>query len=188
VSFNGIDLKSNWKKEYNDSSWEVYMLIDELLTEKQQEQIVSIMKRQLDKLNQSGSVFYGPYVRTRKKYLATGAVLSGFAPGKFHVDGVSSVDLDYGLNNQLCQPELSCEKGIFHIYSDGSQRDGLKVKERCKSMNDNTTEPPVFFMVVFSLTKNGKLKRVELHLPDKSGNDVSQKTIWESSALKVISA
>ena len=159
-----------------------YML-EKLLTLAQQNSILEIIKAQCARYqefeNQYETLFYTPYTQMRHKYSATSAVISGFAPERLHIDGIASRNLNYGLNDMLVQPELSCEMGIFHIYSDGSDLKGKKIKERCREMNGDFSSPPLFFLLIVSVGKTGKLGKVELCLPDSGGVIVKRKTIYE---------
>ena len=108
-------------------------MIDQLLTDQQAHEIVEIIKIQCmhfqSFMKKGDSIFYGPYTQMRQKYSATSAVISGFAPGRFQIEGITSRNLYYGLHNGLVQPELSCENGIFHIYS-SSNKDARDVFSR----------------------------------------------------------
>ena len=167
-------------------------VIKKLLSMQQKNQIIEIIKdrcRRFKKIEmQYETLFYKPYTTMRHKYTATSAVLSGFAPGIISVDGITSTDLNYGLHNNLVQPELRCENGIFHIYSDGSDLKGKKIIERCKEMNSDLTTAPVFFLIIVHISKEGTLKKVEMCLPDKDGNIIIKDTIYELSNAIAFSA
>ena len=122
----------------------------------------------------------------RHKHSVTTAIISGFAPGKFQIEGITSKDLNYGLRDKLVQPELSCEKGVFHIYSDGSDLKGRKIFERCKEMNDSIESPPVFFLLIVSVTKDGQLNKIEICLPDKEACIVERINIYVKEKIVAI--
>ena len=71
-------------------------MLNELLSEKQRMQITAIVKDQCRRFQnlekQYESLFYEPYTQMRHKHTATSAVLSGFAPGKFQIEGITSTD------------------------------------------------------------------------------------------------
>ncbi len=167
-------------------------MIGKLLTETQKAQIVEIIKDRSTRFRsferQYETLFYEPYTQMRHKHSATSAVISGFAPGKFQIDGITSTDLNYGLNDKLVQPELRCEKGIFHIYSDGSDLKGKKILERCKELNDDITTPPLFFLIIVSIDKKGNLNKIDIWLPNKDAEIVDKATIYEKQKLIAISA
>ena len=167
-------------------------MIDQLLTDQQEDKIIEIIKNQCRRYQaweeQSGTLFYEPYTKMRQKYSVTAAILSGFAPGQFQIEGITSADLNYGLNGGLAQPELSCESGIFHIYSDGSNLKGKKIAERCKEMNSSINSPPVFFLLIVTVSEGGQLNRVEICLPDQNGEIVSRKSIYAKEKIISITA
>lgn len=167
-------------------------MVEELLTLQQKLEIVEIIKDRCRRFqsfeNQYENLFYEPYTQMRHKHAATSAIISGFAPGKFHIDGITSEDLNYGLNDKLVQPELHCQKGIFHIYSDGSDLKGKKIIERCREMNSDITTPPVFFLVIVFMSKNGVLDKVEVRLPKEDGTIHSREVIYERPQMVAITA
>ena len=167
-------------------------MVDTLLTDSQKEQIVKIIRTQCNRFqtfeNQFESLFYDPYTQMRHKHTVTSAIISGFAPGRFQIDGISSVDLNYGLHDKLVQPELYCEKGIFHIYSDGSDLKGGKLLQRCKEMNDDLSNQPVFFLIIASVSKIGQLKKVELCLPNQQGTIIERSAIYQRQKIVGITA
>lgn len=167
-------------------------MVENLLTKAQKTAIIGIITRQCRRFLEFGkqrdNLFYEPYTQMRQKHTATSAVISGFAPGRFQIDGIEAVDLNYGLKDKLVQPELRCERGVFHIYSDGSDLKGKKLLERCKEMNENLELPPVFFLIIVNMSKSGNLRRIEICLPDKNGAIIKRECIYDSSDLAVVSA
>ena len=167
-------------------------MVEELLTLQQKFQIVEIIKDRCKRFqffeNQYENLFYEPYTQMRHKHTVTSAIISGFAPGKFHINGITSEDLNYGLNDKLVQPELHCQKGIFHIYSDGSDLKGKKIIEHCKEMNSDITEPPVFFLLIVFVNNDGVLNKVEVRLPKEDGTIHSREVIYESPKVVAITA
>ena len=168
------------------------MTINSLLSESQQNKIVEIIKKQCRKyqnfMKQKQILFYDPYTSMRRKYDLTSAVISGFSPDSFNVEELSVQDLNYGLNNKLCQPELRSQNGIFHIYSNGSDLKGQKIKERCREYNENLREYPVFFVIVFSAETDAKLQKVEIKLFNSDANIIESYTIYKKEKLSVASA
>ena len=167
-------------------------MINSLLTQQQIFQIVRIIENQCRRFqsfeDQYDSLFYEPYTQMRHKHAATSAIISGFAPGQFEIDGITSTDLNYGLQNKLVQPELHCEKGIIHIYSDGSDLKGRKILERCSNMNSDLTMTPLFFMIIVHVNRAGILHKIEICLPDKYGTIVEKATIYQSSKANPLTA
>lgn len=147
-------------------------MLERLLTKEQQDSIVAIIKMQFERFAlfeaQSLELFYQPYTKMRKKHNLTSAVISGFAPDRLNLEGITVSDLNYGLYGKMSQPELSCENGVFHIYSSGSDLKGAKIYERCGQYNLNLEEIPLFFIIVFHTSEIGNLTRVEMHLPDSN--------------------
>ena len=167
-------------------------IINELLTQTQINQIINIIKDRCRRFQsfetQYESLFYEPYTQMRHKHTATSAIISGFAPSNFQIDGITSTDLNYGLNEKMVQPELRCEKGVFHIYSNGSALKGKKILERCKEMNSDITKTPSFFIIVVFVTKEGIFNKAEICLPNKYGVIVNRMTIYEATKLNAIIA
>ena len=167
-------------------------MLNELLSEKQRIQITAIVKDQCRRFQnlekQYESLFYEPYTQMRHKHTATSAVLSGFAPGKFQIEGITSTDLNYGLNSKMAQPELHCDNGIFHIYSDGSDLRGKKILERCAEMNIDISSPPVFFILIVHIDKKGKLDKIEICLPNREGTIIERGLIYECPKVKALTA
>lgn len=159
-------------------------MVEELLTQQQCDLIVDIIKARCGRFktfeNQYGDLFYEPYTRMRHKHTVTSAIISGFAPGCFDIAGITSADLSYGLCDKMSQPELSCEKGVFHIYSDSSDLKGKKIVERCKSMNLDITKPPLFFLLVVYVSSKGDLKKIELCLPNKDASIRERYVMFEN--------
>lgn len=124
----------------------------------------------------------------RHKHAVTSAIISGFAPGKFHVNGIESTDINYGLNGKMCQPELTCEKGVFHIYSDGSDLKGKTILERCKRMNADINITPLFFIIVVAVTNDGVLHKIKICLPNKDGFIVDTEIIYDRPKLIAVTA
>lgn len=168
------------------------IMVKELLNSQQKSRIVEIIQERCRRFqsleDQYDNLFYEPYTKMRHKHAATSAIISGFAPGKFHIDGITSEDLNYGLNNQMAQPELHCENGIFHIYSDGSDLKGKKIIDCCKKMNSDITKPPVFFLVIVFISKKGVLKKVEVCLPKQDGSIHSREIIYKRPKVVAITA
>lgn len=163
-----------------------------LLTGEQKKQIISIIERNCYRFKtiqaQTESLFYEPYTEMRQKYSVTSAIISGFAPGRYDIRGISSSTVYYGLNNKLAQPELKCENGYFQIYSNGSDLKGAVIKERCQLYNHNLETTPVFFLLVVTVSKKGDLKKIDICLPDEDGIIVSRASIYEHKQIISVSA
>ena len=167
-------------------------MIDKLLSATQINEIVRVIKEQCKGFRvfkqKQNDLFYEPYTHMRHKYTVTSAVISGFAPGRNNIDGITCEDLNYGLNDNLIQPELTCENGVFHIYSNGSDLKGKKIIERCREMNADLSTTPVFFMIIVHVTKEGILNKIEIRLPDINNNTICKKTIYEESKVIELTA
>lgn len=167
-------------------------MLDRLLTVEQEQLIVEIIKTQCRRYQhleqERTSLFYEPYTQMRKKHEVTSAVISGFAPGRIDIEGIQSTDLDYGLHDKLAQPELRCENGIFHIYSDGSDLKGKKILERCEAMNTDVSHPPLFFVIVFFVSDDGVLKKIEMRLPNKDGKIIEKRDIYRKPKITAMTA
>lgn len=168
------------------------MNIDELIEKRLQTEIIEIIKEQCRKYREFSrmdyELYYEPYTVMRNKYMLTYAVISGFAPNRLNIEGLTSIDINYGLNEKLCQPELICENGIFHIYSKGSDLCGKKIIERSKKYNTNIDEYPLFFVIIFDVSKEGYLNSVEIRIPNSEGKMVESYFIYQRAKLVVLSA
>lgn len=168
------------------------MNIEELIEKRIQESIVETIKEQCKKYRELSrmdrALYYEPYTVMRSKHKLTGAVISGFAPNRLGIEGLTSTDLNYGLNEKLCQPELKSENGIFHIYSAGSDLSGKKIIECSKKYNTNLNEYPIFFVVIFDASKEGYLNSVEIRIPNSEGKMVESYFIYQRAKLVVLSA
>ncbi len=167
-------------------------MIESLLTKTQQEQIIKTIQSQCLRYQsferQAEALYYEPYTNIRKKYSVTSAVISGFAPGRCKIDEVTVSDLNYGLQGKLSQPELYSANGVFHIYSDGSDLKGKRIKELSERYNGDLSSTPVFFLIVFSADKEGQLNKIEIRLPDATAQKYQKKVIYSSSNLISITA
>jgi len=167
-------------------------MIEKLLSNHQKNEIVEIIKSQCRLFQEyeieRDSLFYKPYTHMRQKHSVTSAILSGFAPDRFQIEGIKVVDLNYGLRDKLVQPELQCEMGLFHIYSNGSDLKGAKILERCKELNKDIETAPVFFLIIVSADKSGVLQKIDIYLPDDHGRIIRQERIYETPKLKAITA
>lgn len=160
-------------------------MVETLLTEKQKNSIVEVVQtqcRRFQDLEEQG-LFYEPYTEMRKKHIATSAVISGFAPGRLNIEGITVRDLYYGLKDKMAQPELQCNNGAFHIYSNGSDLKGEIILERCREMNQDITIVPVFFLIIVTMNKDGVLSRIDIKLPNANGVIVEELCIYQKEHL-----
>lgn len=159
-------------------------MIGDLLTKTQIEQIVNVIEDRCRRFRsfeyQYESLFYEPYTTMRHKHTVTSAVISGFAPGQCHIEGITSRDLNYGLNDKLCQPELRCANGVFHIYSNGSDLKGKKIKERSKEYNFDITKTPLFFIIVVYIDQDGYFIAIDICVPNVDAKIVKRTTIYKN--------
>lgn len=151
---------------------------ERMLSSEQQRQIVNTIERQirmyLEYDQKANEFFYEPYTSMRKSYSLTAAILSGFSSKHLSVEGLCSCDMYYGLKDKLCQPELSCDHCVFQIYSSGSSLNGNPVLKRAKQLNSRLQNTPLFFVIVFSTTKQSKLKSVVARIPDSRGKMIDE--------------
>lgn len=81
-------------------------MLERLLTKEQQDEIVSIIKNQCERFAlceaQSRGLFYQPYTKMRKQHNLTSAVISGFAPDRLNLEGITVSDLNYGVYGKMC--------------------------------------------------------------------------------------
>lgn len=131
------------------------MDINNLLTKEQISTVCRIINEQCRLFaameDNYDELFYEPYTTYRRSHSLTSAVLSGFAPKRLDDEGLTAVDIYYGLNNRLSQPEIYTDSSVFHIYSSGSDLKGKRILELAEMMNADLNMPPVFFLVIFTL-------------------------------------
>ena len=144
-----------------------------------QQQILDVKER----IN-SGCLFFqknyvkrdNPFSCMRRKHCLTAEVLYEFAPNQLISTSEFRSDIiHYGLQNKMTQPEISTDKAIFHIYSDGADLKNAVIKDRCMKYNTNL-EAPIFFVFRFCVDKNYQLLSVEAVFFDNDAN-VSDKTV-----------
>lgn len=163
-------------------------MIDNILPPDLEQVIVDTIKKQCLRYREyekyGESLFYEPYTKIRKKHSLTAAVLSGFCPKWFKVDGVEVKDLKYGRNNMLFQPELITKSAVIQIYSNGAKPlQNQLVQERCKTYNGSEHTGLRFLIIQFSVDKNGWLKEINAIYPDKSCNIAEKKILHTQPTL-----
>ena len=146
------------------------MDIKEILSESQ---IISIVKIIRDRCRlfyeRNEDLYYNPYAMMRKKHALTCAILTGFAPMNMKIEGLASRDVNYGLQNKMCQPELYNENAVFHIYSNNVniEKNNL-VRTRCEQLNrDIENTKPNFYIIRFKTNGSDQLVGLTLLLPNK---------------------
>lgn len=151
------------------------MDIHSILTEEQITSIVSIIETRCNMFQDStDGLFYDPYSNMRGPHALTAAILTGFASVNMNVEGLTSQDVYYGLQNKMCQPELYNENGVFHIYSSNANCGKSKiVQERCKQYNTDMAQKPTFYIIQFAVKCN-QLVRLALLLPDSKAQIVDE--------------
>ena len=120
------------------------MSIEDYLSLDQIRGIIEVIKHRCLMFKQYNELLYKPYAANRAKHCLTGVVISGFSPKFINIPGLKSEDVYYGLMDRLCQPEIRCDKAVFHIYSNGSKLNNKVIIDRCRKINA-TDIPPVFF-------------------------------------------
>ena len=166
-------------------------MIDILLPSDLQQAIIETIKKQCFRYRQLevyvSSIYYELYSNKREKYAVTAAVLSGFAPDRFEMDGIEVNDVTYGLStNSLTQPELISDTAVIQFYSNGAKPYQNKiVLERCRKYN-SSKESKQFLLVRFWVDKKGNLAKIEAQLPDANGVILTSKLLYKRpiSALR----
>lgn len=164
-------------------------MIDILLSDVLQQAIVDRIKRQCLRYKQleayANSLYYEPYSNSREKHTVTAAVLSGFAPDRFEMDGIDVVDLNYGLaTNRLTQPELISDMVIIQLYSNGANPCKNRiVLERCRQYNGSDRAGKQFLLIRFWVDKKGNLSKIEAHLPDVNGVIIETKLLYKNTII-----
>ena len=147
-------------------------MIDTYLSISLQEIITDRIKQQCRRYRQlqthASTVYYELYANRRGKYPVTAAVLSGFAPDRFAMNGITVTDLGYGLSaNKLFQPELITDTAIIQFYSKSAKPyQNIIVQERCRQHNCSGPGQKKFLLVRFWVDKHGNLSKIEAQLPD----------------------
>lgn len=168
-------------------------MINNILSDNLEKVIIDTIKKQCflykQVERQTRNLYYEPYSKRRKKYDLTAAILSGFAPDRFKVEGVCVEDLQYGLDyNPLVQPELTTDTVIVQLYSNGAKPLKSKtVLDRCKAYNDSSKKTKRFIIILFSVNKNGDLRKIEAVYPNKNGEIIERKTLHKEDVLSLAS-
>lgn len=164
----------------------VFTMIDQILSNTLAEKIVKTVRRQCCIFQKDEQMIrrnlYGPYTQRRQKYNLTAYVLSGFAPGRFIMNGVTVQDIQYSLPTApLFQPELHTDTAIIQIYSNGAKlQDNKVVQERCKEHNGTQQNGPHFLLIRFSADKDGQLKRIEALYLNEDCVTMETKLLYQS--------
>lgn len=166
-------------------------MISEILSETLESKIVQTIQSRCHQFAKSEKInsmlYYEPYTTYRKKYSLTAAVLSGFSPSAFSVEGVKTEDLKYGLANNLCLPELHSDSAIIQIYSDGAKPlNNAIVRNRCKEFNLVGSAKPQFLIIQFSASKDGILSAIHAMYPDENCNVVDEKVLFAAPKKKIL--
>lgn len=166
-------------------------MISEILSETLESKIVQTIQSRCHQFAEAektnNKLYYEPYTTYRKKHSLTAAVLSGFSPFAFLVEGVKTEDLKYGLANNLCLPELHTDSAIIQIYSDGAKPlNNTIVRNRCKEFNLAGSDKPHFLIIQFSASKNGTLSSIHAIYPDENCNVVDEKVLFTASKKQTL--
>ena len=159
------------------------MSIEDYLSLDQVNSIIDVIKQRCLNFKKFNDMFYKPYAAMRAKHSLTGAVISGFSPKHINIPGLKSEDVYYGLMNSLCQPEIRCDKAVFHIYSNGSKLNNKVIIDRCRKINA-TDIPPVFFIIQFYASEDGTLQSIKAKYFDSKARVIHIESIYQ--AAKVI--
>ena len=164
------------------------MNVDDYLTKVQQQEITTIIAERCRRFRsfekQFDSLFFEPYTVMRHKHTLTSAVLSGFAPNAFNIDGITSETVNYGLQDKLAQPELKTQNAVFQIYSNGSDLKGNLIKRRCEALNGEDSCGQIFFLIVFYATGKGELKQIEACFLNAEAQITERQTIYSIPSIK----
>ena len=159
-------------------------MIDTLLPSNLQQAIIETIKKQCLRYRQlevyASSIYYELYSNRREKYAVTAAVLSGFAPDRFEMDGIVVGNVTYGLStNRLTQPELISDVAVIQFYSNGARPYQNKiVLERCRQYNVSK-EAKQFLLIRFWVDKKGNLAKIEAQLPNAGGMIIESKLLYK---------
>ena len=159
------------------------MSIEDYLSLNQIRGIIEVIKHRCLMFKQYNELLYKPYAANRAKHCLTGVVISGFSPKFINIPGLKSEDVYYGLMNRLCQPEIRCDKAVFHIYSNGSKLNNKVIIDRCRKINA-TDIPPVFFIIQFYASEDGTLQSIKAKYFDSKARVIHTESIYQ--AAKVI--
>lgn len=170
----------------------VFTMIEQILSKSLDETIVKTIQRQCKRFQkheaEARSLYYDPYTKRRKSYGLSSAVLSGFAPDRFKMDGVTIQDIQYSLPTApLFQPELHTDIAIIQIYSSGANFQNNKVvQERCKKHNGTQLNEPHFLIIRFSADREGQLKRIEVLYLNEDCITVETKLLYKSRSAAML--
>lgn len=153
------------------------MNILSFITQVQLVEIIHIIKDRCERFHNVDDLFYEPYTCMRAKHSLTSAVISGFSPKYLSIEGLNSKDVYYGIGDQMSQPEISSEKAVFQIYSDGATLENQVIKDRCAKYNSDNT-PPIFFVIQYKANKMYQLKSINVCFFDKNATLIETHNIY----------
>ena len=157
-------------------------MIEELLPDEYRRVIVNRIREWCLLIQERSRIeqrlYYEPYAKGRKKHCVTGEILAGFAPDRFNVPGIEVIDLSYGRG--LCQPELHTTNAIIQLYSNGSDLKGAQIANCCEKYNASEDKRPQFLIIVFTVSKNGILSKIEAHRPNSTGELIEHLELYSN--------
>lgn len=147
-------------------------MIEKLILEEYRNVIAKTLLTRADQIQMHAQnerkLGYAPYCVMRKKHNVTGLMLSAFAPDRFEHANIIVIDIYYGLNNKMSQPELKVDDSIIQIYSDGYDRKNKVVIDRCQRYNYSDESRPLFLIMVVTINSEGIISKIMLQRPNKS--------------------
>lgn len=161
------------------------------LTENQINRIVDIIQEQCKRYSKLQSMeqelYYAPYAKMRKQHDITSAILSGFRPNENSIPGLKIEAVPYGRKNTYTQPELQNENVVFHIVSHQNNLKSNFYLEKCKEYNSLPETKPIYALIIFTTTRKGYLKRIDMAVPNSQGKIVTSIPLYEdkTSTIKI---
>lgn len=155
------------------------------LTAEQIDSIVKIIIKQCDLIeqreednNKNYPDLYDEDYMHGRRHGYTASVLAGFQVNTYVPDMIIS-KVKYGICH--CQPELSSDTVVVQLYSSDATLKTEEIKIKCKKHNTSNSEKH-FLVFQFSLSRKGKLLKVDVVDFDCNANEISRKTVFTSRA------
>ena len=135
--------------------------------------------------NEYIEVFSEEYAPHNKQRGIAWAVASGFPDGSKVGESLSVRKIKYGRGH--VRPELFSDTIIIHILNSSTNFSSEYLSEYY-TLNDNAFSGKRLYAYYLVSIDHGKLKRISLCVPDKNGNTVEERLLFDNQELKVLVA
>ena len=157
------------------------------LTEEQIEVIVSILKKQCERIEERNQKLsddfpdlFDELYYTGRGHGDTGAVYAGFTEAT-EIPDMKVYRVKYGRG--YSQPELHSDTAVIQLYNSGAGKvlDSIEIKDKCRQYNYAGSQKK-YGAIQFWTSKKGHLTRAELVEFDEKGSEVKRTIIYKYNA------